>query len=234
MHVVCLLPTHDSFTYTQQNVYKYMPHAFKHIIHFIHCNIFYFPRKGIVATTYVLNPVHKIMLQPLRKLQDQEAQSKMLKHNHNRTYQNSQGRLLPRKNLIHLKKPIYLQCSHQGYLWHPLEDHRCKELTTADFHPVKTFKQVWIFTSSHWDHHQKGMSVHLHNELSELLNEYTIKYIPKYARNIKCKSTYCIYSNKHWFCMSDNFHPSHLQIKKKIPTKQWLLSQEVIIQPSFR
>jgi len=36
------------------------------------------------------------MLQPFRKLQDQEALSKMLKHNHNRTYQNSQGSLLPR------------------------------------------------------------------------------------------------------------------------------------------
>jgi len=95
MLVVCLPPTHGSFMYTQQTVYKYMPHAFKHIIRFIHCNIFDFPRKGIVATTYVLSPVHKIMLQPLRKLQDQEAQSKMLKHNHNRTYQNSQERSLP-------------------------------------------------------------------------------------------------------------------------------------------
>ena len=95
MHVVCLPPTHGSSTYTQQTVYKYMPHAFKHIIHFIHCNIFDSPHKGIVATTYVLNPVHNIMLQPLRRLHDQEARSKMLKHNHNRTCQNSQGRLLP-------------------------------------------------------------------------------------------------------------------------------------------
>jgi hypothetical protein len=41
---------------------------------------------------------------------------------------------------IQLQKPVYLQYSHQGYLWHPLKDHRCKELTTADFNPVKIFK----------------------------------------------------------------------------------------------
>ena len=149
MQVVCLPPTQGSFTYTQQTVCKYMPHAFKHIVHFIHCNIFDFPCKGIVTTTYVLYHVHKIMLQPLLKLQDQETRSKMLKHNHNRTYQNSRRRLLPKKNAVHLQKPIYLQCSHQGYLWHPLQEHRRKELTTADFYPVKTFKQVWFFTSSH-------------------------------------------------------------------------------------
>jgi hypothetical protein len=47
---------------------------------------------------------------------------------------------------------------------------------------------------------EKGMSVHLHNELSKLLNENTIKQVPKHARNIKKKIyiyiyIYCIYSN---------------------------------------
>jgi len=125
-------------------------HMLSNIIHSNIAIFFYFPHKGIVATTYVLNPVHKIMLQPLRKLQDQEAQSNMLKHNHNRTYQNSHGRLLPRKNAIHLQKPIYLKCSHQGHQWHPLQDHRCKELTIADFLPssknIQTSTDLYLIT----------------------------------------------------------------------------------------
>ena len=133
MHVVCLPPTHGSFTYTQQTVYKYMPHAFKHIIHFIHCNIFGSPHKGIVATTYVLNPVHDIHATTIKEVTRSRGTKKNVKTQ-------SQQNIPKLSNAIHLQKPVYLQCSHQGYMWHPLKDYRCKSLTTADFHPVKIFK----------------------------------------------------------------------------------------------